>query len=63
VSFTNATAFSPTDTMPLTPWAKMLMMARPMASLLTSALVAVRAVDILNWFWSCPLCPARALKA
>jgi len=27
VAFTNATAFSPTDTMPLTPWAKALMLA------------------------------------
>ena len=48
VSFTNATAFSPTDTMPLTPWAKMLMMVQSMASLLTIALVAARAVNILN---------------
>lgn len=48
VSFTNATAFSPTDTMPLTEWAKMLMMVQAMASLLTVALVAARAVNILG---------------
>ncbi len=47
VSFTNATAFSPTDTMPLTPWAKMLLLLQALASLLTVALVAARAVTIL----------------
>jgi uncharacterized membrane protein len=46
-SFTNATAFSPTDTMPLTPWAKLLMTLQSMASLLTVALVISRAVNIL----------------
>jgi hypothetical protein len=46
-SFTNATAFSPTDTMPLTPWAKFLMMVESLASLLTVALVLARAVNIL----------------
>jgi uncharacterized membrane protein len=47
-SFTNATAFSPTDTMPLTPWAKMLMMLQSLASLVTVAVVVSRAVNILN---------------
>ncbi len=47
-SFTNATAFSPTDTMPLTPWAKLLFMTQSLASLLTVALVVSRAVNILN---------------
>lgn len=47
-SFTNATAFSPTDTMPLTPWAKSLMTLQSMASLVTVALVVSRAVNILN---------------
>ncbi|MGP0110062.1 MAG: hypothetical protein ACLPR9_14580 [Acidimicrobiales bacterium] len=47
-SFTNATAFSPTDTMPLTAWAKLLMMIQSLASLLTVALVISRAVNILN---------------
>jgi uncharacterized membrane protein len=47
-SFTNATAFSPTDTMPLTPWAKLLMMLQSLASLLTVAVVVSRAVNILN---------------
>jgi uncharacterized membrane protein len=48
VSFTNAMAFSPTDTMPLTRWAKLLMLAQSMASLLTVAFVAARAVNILS---------------
>jgi uncharacterized membrane protein len=46
-SFTNASAFSPTDTMPLTTWAKMLMMLQSFASLLTVGLVISRAVNIL----------------
>lgn len=47
VSFTNSTAFSPTDTLPLTPRVKMLMLLQSLASLLTVALVAARAVNIL----------------
>jgi len=48
VSLTNATAFSPTDTMPLTRKAKTLMGIQSLASLLTVALVAGRAVNILR---------------
>ena len=48
VAFTNATAFSPTDTLPLTAWAKVLMAIQSLASLLTVALVAARAVNILQ---------------
>jgi uncharacterized membrane protein len=48
VSFTNAMAFSPTDTLPLSRWAKLLMLAESMASLLTVAFVAARAVNILS---------------
>jgi uncharacterized membrane protein len=48
VAFTNATAFSPTDTMPLTAGAKTLMMIQSIASLLTITLVAARAVNILS---------------
>jgi uncharacterized membrane protein len=47
-SFTNATAFSPTDTMPLTAWAKLLMMLQSLASLVTVAVVISRAVNILG---------------
>ncbi|MGI8411496.1 MAG: hypothetical protein ACR2LV_02290 [Solirubrobacteraceae bacterium] len=48
LAFTNATAFSPTDTLPLTNWAKILMAVQSLASLLTVALVAARAVNILQ---------------
>ena len=47
VSFTNATAFSPTDTMPLSRMAKLLMAAQSLASLVTIGLVVARAVNIL----------------
>ncbi|QOL49940.1 hypothetical protein [Massilia litorea] len=47
VSFTNATAFSPTDTVPLTARVKILFMVQASASLLTVGLVAARAVNIL----------------
>ncbi len=47
VSFTNAAAFSPTDTMPLTQRAKLLMMIQAGISILTLAIVASRAVNIL----------------
>ena len=48
VSWTNATAFSPTDTMPLSQWAKLLMIAESAASLLLAIMVAARAVNILH---------------
>lgn len=48
VSLTNATAFSPTDTMPLSTIAKSLMGVQAVASLLTVAVVAARAVNILS---------------
>jgi len=47
VSVTNASAFSPTDTLPLSHRAKALMAAQSLISLLTVALVAARAVNIL----------------
>jgi hypothetical protein len=48
LSYTNSTAFSPTDTMPLTRWAKMLMLIESAASLLLLLMVAARAVNILQ---------------
>lgn len=48
VSFTNATAFSPTDTMPLSAVSKLLMTIEASVSLLTVGLVAARAVNILT---------------
>ncbi len=47
VSFTNATAFSPTDTMPLSRQAKGLMALQSLVSLLIVGLVVSRAVNIL----------------
>lgn len=47
LAFTNATAFSPADTFPLTVRAKLLMMAESAISFATIALVASRAVGIL----------------
>jgi uncharacterized membrane protein len=47
-SYTNASAFSPTDVMPLTRWAKMLMMVQSATSLITVGLVIARAVNILH---------------
>ena len=48
VSLTNATAFSPTDTMPLSHSAKWLMSAQALVSLVTIGLVVARAVNILS---------------
>jgi uncharacterized membrane protein len=48
LSFTNATAFSPTDTLPMTRWAKMTMLTQSAVSLVTVALVVARAVNILK---------------
>ncbi len=47
VSFTNAAAFSPTDTMPLSRWAKLAMMLQSAVSLVTAILVVARAVNVL----------------
>ncbi len=48
VSSTNAMAFSPTDTLPLTRRAKLLMLVQATVSLVVIALVAARAVNILS---------------
>jgi uncharacterized membrane protein len=48
VSLTNATAFSPTDTMPLTPMAKMVMGVQSLVSLVTIGLIVSRAINILG---------------
>ena len=47
VAFTTATAFSPTDTMPMSGRAKLLMLVAASVSLATIAIVAARAVNIL----------------
>jgi uncharacterized membrane protein len=48
VSFTNALAFSPTDVMPLSRWAKLTMLAQSGVSILLVLLVIARAVNILK---------------
>jgi hypothetical protein len=48
LSFTNATAFSPTDVLPLSRWAKMGMTVQASVSIVTVALVVARAVNILK---------------
>ena len=48
VSITNSTAFSPTDTLPLTTRAKGLMSVQAIIALVTSLLVIARAVNVLH---------------
>jgi uncharacterized membrane protein len=48
LSFTNAAAFSPTDVLPLSRWAKMLMLVQAAVALLTVATVVARAVNIFK---------------
>jgi hypothetical protein len=48
LGFTNATAFSPTDVMPLRLWAKLAMAIQASVSLLVLGLVIARAVNILK---------------
>jgi len=48
LAFTNATAFSPTDVMPMRPWVKMLMAVQGMISLVLLSLVIANAVNILG---------------
>ena len=48
ISFTNSIAFSPTDAMPLSRWAKLLMLAESAISAITVLLVAARSVNILK---------------
>jgi hypothetical protein len=48
VSVTNSSAFSPTDTMPLSPRAKMLMAVESVSALLLSILVISRGISLLK---------------
>ena len=48
LSITNSVAFSPTDTLPLTSRAKVLMAAQSLAAMVTSLLVIARAVNVLR---------------
>ncbi len=48
LGFTNATAFSPTDVMPLVPWAKITMAVQSVISIAILGLVIARAVNIFT---------------
>src|SRR5262245_49688862 len=48
LGFTNATAFSPTDVMPLAPWAKITMAIQSVISLAILGLVVARAVNVFT---------------
>ncbi len=48
VAFTNATAFSPTDTLPFSRWSKLAMTIQSTVSLAVGALVIARAVNALG---------------
>ena len=48
LGFTNATAFSPTDVMPLAPWAKITMAIQSVISLAILGLVIARAVNVFT---------------
>ncbi|MEV0987921.1 hypothetical protein [Streptomyces sp. NPDC049949] len=47
LGFTNSTALSPTDVMPLAPWAKSVMTIQSILSLMILGLVVARAVNVL----------------
>lgn len=48
LAFTNSTAFSPTDTMPLSRWAKVLMTVEALISLITIAIVVARSINAIT---------------
>jgi hypothetical protein len=48
LGFTNATAFSPTDVMPLAPWAKLTMAVQSFISIAILGLVIARAVNVFT---------------
>jgi len=48
LGFTNAMAFSPTDVMPLVPWAKISMTVQSLISLIVLGLVIARAVNVFS---------------
>lgn len=48
LAFNNATAFSPADTFPLTRRAKVMVMSEALTSLVTLAVIAARAINILT---------------
>ena len=48
LGFTTSTAFSPTDVMPMAPWAKLMMALQSLISLTVIGLVIARAVNVFT---------------
>jgi len=48
LAFTNSSALSPTDTLPITRWAKMMMLVQSSISLVIAIMIVARAVNILT---------------
>jgi uncharacterized membrane protein len=48
LAFTNSTAFSPTDVLPFSRWAKLLMLSQSAVALIIAALVVAKAVNALS---------------
>jgi uncharacterized membrane protein len=48
LSFTNSTAYSPTDVLPLSRWVKMIMMVQSAIALVVAVLLVARAVNVLT---------------
>jgi hypothetical protein len=48
LAYTTATAFSPTDVAPISPRAKLMLMAQSLVSLATILVVVSRAINILG---------------
>jgi len=48
LGFTNATAFSPTDVLPMSRWAKLTMMLQSAVALVVTGFVVARAVNVLG---------------
>ena len=48
LAFTNATAFSPTDTLPVRMWAKMAMLVQSAMSLVTAIMVIAWSINDLS---------------
>src|SRR4029453_4649465 len=51
LAYTNATAFSPTDTLPVRRWPKLTMMVQSTLSLVIAILVIARAINVLPGWW------------
>ena len=47
LAYTNATAFSPADTVPVRVWAKMTMLTESLISFVTAVIVIARAIGVL----------------